>query len=107
MRAVEVFTAAALICLAWSARADEFGDVHAGRVFAKKVCSPCHAIEPEAPMSPKIDAPSFAAVANTPGMTRTALTVWLQTPHPTMPNFILEAQDQDDVIAYILSLKSN
>jgi hypothetical protein len=31
--------------------------------------------------------------------------VWLQTPHPTMPNLIVDAQDREDVIAYILSLQ--
>jgi len=38
-------------------------------------------------------------------MTETALTVWLRTSHPTMPNIIVEPADMDNVIAYILSLK--
>jgi hypothetical protein len=38
-------------------------------------------------------------------MTGTALTVWMQTSHPTMPNFVLTKQDTLDVVAYILSLK--
>src|SRR6187431_3680 len=38
-------------------------------------------------------------------MTATALTVWLQTSHPTMPNIILEPNDVSNVVAYILSLK--
>jgi mono/diheme cytochrome c family protein len=107
MRRTALIAAATLICLAGTARAEEFGDVHAGQIYVKDVCASCHAVQPEASMSPKIDAPSFAAVANTPGMTRTALTVWLTTPHPTMPNFVLEAQDLDNVIAYILSLKND
>jgi hypothetical protein len=38
-------------------------------------------------------------------MTGTALTVWFQTSHPTMPNLILTAAEKADVIAYILSLR--
>ena len=37
-------------------------------------------------------------------MTATALAVWLQTSHPTMPNIMLAPNDMDNVFAYILSL---
>ena len=47
----------------------------------------------------------FREVADRPGMTRTALAVWMQTSHPTMPNIIVEKNDMLNVIAYILSLK--
>ena len=107
MRAVDVIAAAVLIGMAGTAHAEDIGDVHAGRAYAVEVCAPCHAVEPEAPMSPNIDAPSFAAIANTPGMTRTALTVWHRTPHLTMPNFVIENEDLDNVISYILSLKND
>ena len=45
-------------------------------------------------------------VANTSGVTATALRVWLQSSHPTMPNIILEPNDLSNVVAYILSLKN-
>ena len=32
--------------------------------------------------------------------------VWLQNPHPNMPDFILDEADMKNVIAYIMSLKS-
>jgi hypothetical protein len=38
-------------------------------------------------------------------MTATALHVWFQTPHPSMPNLILRSSDKENVFAYILSLK--
>ena len=50
-------------------------------------------------------APPFKDVANMPGMTGTALRVWLSTSHPTMPNIIVEPTDMDNVIAFIVSLK--
>ena len=43
-------------------------------------------------------------VANTPGMNARALVVWLQSPHPTMPHFIIPAQDTDNIVSYITSL---
>lgn len=49
-------------------------------------------------------APAFADIAARPGVTRTALGAFLATPHPVMPNLILEPGGADDVIAYILGL---
>jgi hypothetical protein len=44
-------------------------------------------------------------VASTPGMTAMALNVFFQTPHRAMPNLILESDQKNDIIAYIMSLK--
>ena len=49
----------------------------------------------------------FREVADRPGITGTALRVWMETSHPTMPNIILEQDDLRNVVAYIRSLKSN
>lgn len=102
-----------LVGLASSAEA-QTGDPEAGAAYAKQVCVKCHAIdrtglspEPTARgLSPEPTAPPFKDVANTPGMTATALAVWLTTSHPTMPNIILDPQELDNVIAFILSLKN-
>jgi hypothetical protein len=50
-------------------------------------------------------APDFQAIADTPGMTVTALSAFLLTSHPKMPNFILSRAQSADVITYILSLQ--
>ena len=55
--------------------------------------------------SPNRKATPFKTIANTPGMSVTALTVWSRTTHPTMPNLVIEPTDMDDLIAYILSLR--
>jgi hypothetical protein len=65
---------------------------------ANQYCAKCHAIADE-DASPEHTAPRFKDVANTSGMTATALTVWLQTSHPTMPNIILEPNDMSNVVA--------
>jgi mono/diheme cytochrome c family protein len=89
--------------LASSAEA-QTGDPGAGAAYAQQVCAKCHAID-QTGTSPEPTAPPFKDVANTPGMTGTALRVWLSTSHPTMPNIIVEPTDMDNVIAFIVSLK--
>ena len=87
------------------ASAQEVGSAERGRAYAQRVCAECHAVLPSERVSPNPRVATFKAIANTPGMTPTALAVWFQTSHPTMPNFILAPDDRDDVIAYIVSLR--
>ena len=88
------------------AEAVDIGDAGQGGAYAKRVCSGCHNVlgNNDAP-SPNTRAPAFRKIANTPGMSITALTVWSRTTHPTMPNLAIETKDMDDLIAYILSLR--
>jgi mono/diheme cytochrome c family protein len=83
--------------------AEDVGDPQAGFEYAKEVCSGCHGISAE--RSKVAKATRFREVADRPGMTGTALRVWMETYHPTMPNIVVEKQDMLNVIAYILSLK--
>ena len=62
---------------------------------------------PNQEFSPLPEAPTFESVANTPGMTELALTVWLQSSHPTMPNIVLKQDDLRNVVAYIRSLETD
>jgi mono/diheme cytochrome c family protein len=100
-----IFLVPLLFLLAPAAKAQEQGDPEAGRVYAEQTCASCHAIAPGDLYSPKQDATAFQRVADTPGMSVIALSVFLQTPHPTMPNLIIKSDDLHDVIAYIVSLK--
>jgi mono/diheme cytochrome c family protein len=82
----------------------EIGDPQAGFDYAHATCAACHAISEE--KSPVPNAPRFKDVANTPGMTPTAVKVWLQNAsHPTMPNIMIKGQELRNLTAYILSLK--
>ena len=87
------------------ADAEDIGDARKGLTYAQKVCSGCHNVLRTDAASPNKQAPPFKKVANTPGMTVTALTVWSRTTHPTMPNLVIEPTDMDNLIAYILSLR--
>jgi cytochrome c2 len=97
--------AASLAPLASQVSAQEMGDAKKGATLAQSVCAECHAVGKIESRSPNAKAPTFLSVAATRGMTEMALRVWLQSPHPTMPNVMLDADEKDDVIAYILSLK--
>jgi mono/diheme cytochrome c family protein len=83
----------------------EQGSVSQGQRLAETVCAQCHAVGAGQRRSPNRAAPSFADIAESPGLTATAIRVWLQTPHPTMPNIRLGNDEKDGIVAYLLSLK--
>ena len=85
--------------------AQGFGDPQGGLELAQQVCSECHAILKGQVRSPNSRSPTFLELATTPGMTIAALTVALTTPHAGMPMFRFTAEQREDVIAYILSLR--
>jgi mono/diheme cytochrome c family protein len=98
----------AIICgLTAQAAAQEMGDAKKGAILAQTICAECHAVESTEISSPNTRAPNFASVAKTPGMTAMALRVRLEFPHPMMPNLLLTNEQKDDVVAYLLSLKSS
>jgi mono/diheme cytochrome c family protein len=103
MRPLLLSLAIALTAVSGAVAAEDVGDPQAGFDYAKQVCSVCHGISAERSPLPK--ATRFREVADRPGVTGTALRVWMETSHPTMPNIIVEKQDMLNVIAYILSLK--
>ena len=99
------------VCAAWAASvtvafAQDAGDSRRGRDFAERTCFGCHAVSPGQMQSRLTKAPSFQAIADTPGMTGFALNAFLRSPHKSMPNFVIASRDISDVVAYILTLKS-
>jgi mono/diheme cytochrome c family protein len=94
---------ASLLAGGGPALAAQVGDPQAGFTYAKEVCSKCHGISAEKSPLPK--ATRFREIADRPGITGTALRVWMETSHPTMPNIVVSHQDMLNVIAYILDLK--
>jgi mono/diheme cytochrome c family protein len=89
-----------------AAQAQGIGNIRQRLQFARDVCGSCHGVRDGQTRSPFATAPTFEAIAKTPGMTAAALTFWLAAhSHPTMPNLILSSQQLRDVSAYILSLR--
>jgi len=100
-----VVLAAALAAAAFNAKAQD-GDISAGHAFAREACKACHMVEVEESSSRVIVlGPALRDIANTPGMTATAIRVFLTSSHPKMPNLILTPEEIADVSAYILSLR--
>lgn len=89
-----------------ASQAQEIGSASRGEKYVRERCSECHAVDRQTQKSPDFHAPRFEDAANTPGMTAMALAAWLNTSHKTMPNLIVKADELDDVIAFIRSLKS-
>ena len=85
--------------------AQDSGDPQHGLALVRQVCSECHAFQAGQLRSPNPKAPTFLELATTPGMTSTALTVALTTPHAGMPMFRLTSEQRADIIAYILGLR--
>ncbi|MGO9483269.1 MAG: c-type cytochrome [Rhodomicrobium sp.] len=88
-----------------TAGAQEPGDLAKGLSYAQQVCAVCHAIRQGDEHSPTPLAPSFGAIANSSGVTGISLGAILHSVHENMPNFVLAANERDNIIAYILSLK--
>jgi mono/diheme cytochrome c family protein len=78
---------------------------NAGLILARQLCSECHAVERAQPRSPNPASPTFETIANVPGMTSIALSAALLSPHRTMPNVILDANQRGSIVAYVLSLR--
>ncbi|HEY7669088.1 MAG TPA: c-type cytochrome [Hyphomicrobium sp.] len=106
MRLTPTLTGVVLILFPIAAAAQELGTPGLGHEYAVRVCAECHDVEAKGEISPNPDAPSFQQVADTPGMSARALAVWMQTSHPTMPDLIIKPEDMDNVIAYIMSLRT-
>jgi len=92
----------------WSAAGltQELGDAKRGSAVALETCASCHGVR-QGEKSTNPLAPKFSGIAEVNGMTAMALNVALVTSHRVMPNIKLEPQERADVIAYILSLKTN
>lgn len=91
-----------LFSLSIPAGAQEF-DTATGRRIAQTVCAECHQVDANpATNSPNPAAPRFADVARMPSTTELAIRVFLSSPHSSMPDIILRAEEIDSITAYIL-----
>jgi mono/diheme cytochrome c family protein len=106
MSTKQVWLAAIVLAMAAApAAAQEIGQPDRGRDLAQRICAQCHAVQKNQAKSPNERAPRFQVIASTPGMTAMALSAILNSSHRSMPNILLEADEQANIIAYILTLK--
>ncbi len=95
----------AALCWVGNVFAQGLGDPRAGREVAASLCIQCHQID-SAGRDPARVPPGFGAVADMPSQTALSLRIFLQTPHGNMPRYQLTADEIDNVIAYIFSLRA-
>ncbi len=97
---------ALLVMATTAAMAEDLpGDPVAGRHLAESWCIACHEVAPSLRGSGALGAPAFQEVADDRAVTALALKAFLQTPHFEMPDFMLDPEETDAVISYILSLR--
>lgn len=90
------------------------GDPGKGHALAEHWCSECHRVSPTDPsgaraghiLPPQVEAPDFAAVANRAGADRAYLERFTGELHLPMPIYRLTDSERQDIVAYILTLKS-
>lgn len=97
--------ASLILTLETALEGDLPGDPYVGRKIAESWCGECHNVAPNG-----VDAhrgvPAFQTLADNPAFTEMALRAFLQTPHGEMPDVMPTGDETDDIIAYVLSLKS-
>lgn len=109
LRLAVTATLAAIAALAASppprAAEDGPGSPGFGRQLTLEICGECHRVA--ANQTPVEDvAPDLTERMRDPGITELALRGYLRTSHPVMPNIRLTREQTDDVVAYLLTLKT-
>ncbi len=103
MRSAAVATGLALAMLPMAAFAQ---GRDRGAILAEHWCMGCHLVEPETRGAPADRAPSFASIAAKPGTTTQSIGRYLSSGHTHMPDFRLSPDERDDLVNYILSLRT-
>jgi len=81
------------------------GDPANGLQLAQHWCASCHVVATGVGASASDSAPPFVEIGKDPSETPDRLRGWLSQPHPAMPDLMLTRDQNDDLVAYIASLK--
>lgn len=107
MKAAKTFSklalAAAMVLLPGLADAQ---DVLRGQALAERWCANCHVVNRAATVGRSDGLPTFPAIAIRKETTAATLKGAMTGTHSRMPDFQLGARDQDDLVAYIFSLRT-
>jgi mono/diheme cytochrome c family protein len=81
-------------------------DVAQGKALAERWCASCHLVTGSATSGSANGLPTFAALAADPKITEGTLRAAMTTQHGRMPDLSLSKRQQDDLVAYIFSLRA-
>ncbi|WP_421997174.1 cytochrome c [Reyranella sp.] len=104
MRAILAAAVLALSSAAASGPADA-QDVLRGQALAERWCANCHVVTRTAATARSDGLPTFPALAARKDVTAATLKGAMSASHSRMPDLQLGARDQDDLVAYIFSLR--
>jgi mono/diheme cytochrome c family protein len=93
-----------MLCAPFRAGAAEL-DHSEGRSLAEHWCAECHQVIVSQRASPNPAAPRFIDIAAGPGASELSLRLLLQSQHATMPQIRMTAEQMDELVSYIMSLK--
>lgn len=98
-------TGVAVALLAAVPAAVEAQDIVNGEALATRWCAGCHIVSRTASSGQANGLPSFPMLAASPQTTDASLRRAMTTTHSRMPDLSLSKQEQDNLIAYIFSLR--
>lgn len=81
-------------------------DVGRGQALAERWCANCHVVSRSDDTGRSNGLPTFAAIASRKDMDAATLKGTMSVAHSRMPEILFSARDQDDLAAYILSLRN-
>lgn len=81
-------------------------DAQQGREIALRWCSSCHVVDRAATSAPANGLSTFPGIAARPGLSSDQLRAVMNPQHSRMPDLALSKRQQDDLIAYIYSLRA-
>ena len=81
-------------------------DIAAGERIAQTWCGNRHIVDRKNKPAGSDAVPTFASIAAMKSTTEMSLDAFLTTPHGRMPDLVLSHTEIQDVVAYILSLRS-
>jgi mono/diheme cytochrome c family protein len=82
-------------------------DAARGKAMAERWCANCHVVTSSATVGSANGVQTFPALAADPKITESKLRAAMTSQHGgRMPDFSLTRQEQDDLIAYVLSLRT-
>ena len=85
----------------------EAQDAMRGQALAERWCANCHVVNRAAATGRADGLPTFPALAARKDVTAATIKGAMTATHSRMPDLQLGARDQEDLVAYILSLRPN
>ena len=80
-------------------------DARRGQALAERWCANCHVVNQAATTGRADGLPTFPALAARKDVTAATLKGAMTATHSRMPDLQLGARDQEDLVAYIISLR--